>query len=93
LNELIGFNPNGNFDRVSALIMIMILKEDMFQYTEKKQIDKVKTLAEDAFFNRNFDVRRTKLAISASGIATNRSKDREPGMQYETLLKKDIKNS
>lgn len=93
LNELIGFNPNGNFDRVSALIMVMILKEDMYQYTEKKQIDKVKTLAEDAFFNRNFDVRKTKLAISGNGIATNRAKDREPGMQFETLLKKDIKNS
>jgi hypothetical protein len=54
LKELINFNPDGNFDRVSALIMLMILKEDKIKFAEKKQRDKVKTIADDDFFARNF---------------------------------------
>lgn len=66
LNELLNFNTNGNFDRVSALIMTMIIKEEKYVYSEKKQKKKVETLAEDDFFSRNYDKikKPTKLQIN-----------------------------
>tara|TARA_R110000744_G_scaffold87840_2_gene171410 strand:- start:11120 stop:13465 length:2346 start_codon:yes stop_codon:yes gene_type:complete len=50
LRELLNFNKNGNFDRVSALIMLMILKEEKVKYVERAQKAKVKSLADDPFF-------------------------------------------
>lgn len=94
LNELINYNSTGNFDRISALIMVMILKEDMYQFTEKKQVDKVKTLAEDDFFGRNFNPAKTRLSINGNGITTHRTKEREQNrMQFETLIQNNKKNS
>jgi hypothetical protein len=55
LRELMNYNANGNFDRVSALIMLMILKEERIKYIERKQKEKIDTLLEDDFFKRNFD--------------------------------------
>lgn len=54
LRELMNYNPNGNFDRVSALIMLMILKEDRFKQIESRKKDKVKDLSQDPFFDRNY---------------------------------------
>jgi hypothetical protein len=55
LRELINFDPkHGNFDRISALIMLMIIKEDKVKTLEKRQQDKVDSLANDPFFSRNF---------------------------------------
>ena len=56
LDELITFNPDvGNYDRVSALIMVMILREEMTKYVADKQKDRVKDLSDDDFFDRNFN--------------------------------------
>ena len=56
LDELITFNPEmGNYDRVSALIMVMILKEEMSRNVMDKQKKKIKSLSDDPFFSRNFD--------------------------------------
>lgn len=53
LNELINYRPEqGNYDRISALLMIMILKEDMHKVTENRKKKKVETLSEDPFFNK-----------------------------------------
>lgn len=54
LRELINFNPDGNFDRVSALIMLMILREDRIKYMTKKQEKKIQELSSDPFFERHF---------------------------------------
>jgi len=55
LQELMNFHPkNGNFDRVSAMIMVMIIKEDKTLTFEKTQVEKVETLANDDFFKRNY---------------------------------------
>tara|TARA_R110002153_G_scaffold6071_1_gene27818 strand:+ start:11577 stop:13919 length:2343 start_codon:yes stop_codon:yes gene_type:complete len=57
LLELISYNEDGNFDRVSGMIMLMILREDKLKYAFKKQQAKVETLLEDDdFFNRNYGV-------------------------------------
>ena len=55
IRELMNFNMDGNFDRVSAMIMVMILKEERLKYAEKKQREKIETLLDDDFFKRNFD--------------------------------------
>lgn len=54
LRELINYNPKGNTDRISALIMLMILKEDKIKYIQRRQEEKIKELSEDSFFNRNY---------------------------------------
>ena len=58
IEECIKWNSDGNFDRVSAGGMLFILREDRYKRTQSaiankdKQID---TLANDNFFNRNFN--------------------------------------
>ena len=54
LEEMITFNKDGNFDRVSAMIMVMIIKEDLFKFVDRKQKEKVKSLSQDSFFTRNY---------------------------------------
>jgi hypothetical protein len=54
IQELMNYNPNGNFDRVSALIMVMILREDKIKFISKRQEQKVKDLADDDFFTSNY---------------------------------------
>jgi hypothetical protein len=55
LRELMSFNSTGNFDRVSALIMLMILREERVKYVERRQKEKVASLLEDDFFSRNYN--------------------------------------
>jgi len=56
LQELIYYDPNGNYDRISALGMLLILKEDKYNIyrnkTEKKTV--VKTLSADDFFTSRY---------------------------------------
>lgn len=61
LRELLLFNPNGNFDRISSLGMLMLLREDRMvscggdiNHTQEVRIDYV---ADDDFFKRNYDKR------------------------------------
>lgn len=62
LEELALWNPDGNFDRVSALGMLMLLREDkMILYdgnlSKSRDITPKDYLGNDDFFNRNFDKR------------------------------------
>lgn len=53
LKEIIGWNPDDNFDDISALIMLMIYREDRLQfrnYVTKKQVASV---TNDPFFDRH----------------------------------------
>jgi len=65
VEELIQWNPDGNFDRISAMGMTMIYREDLKRFETKSQETHIKTLADDPFFSRhgfgssqNFDVSR-----------------------------------
>lgn len=60
IRELMNFNTDGNFDRVSAMIMVMIIKEERIKFVERKQRQKVATLLDDDFFSRNFEQRIQK---------------------------------
>lgn len=59
LEELIKYNPkHGNYDRIFALIMLLILVEDRHRIISEQlnSIDKPKKLVEqDDFFNRNYN--------------------------------------
>lgn len=53
IQETIAWNPEGNFDRVSAIGMLMILREDRAKL-EVSLVQNQKTIAEDKFFNKHF---------------------------------------
>jgi hypothetical protein len=54
LKELIFWNSDGNFDRVSALMMLMILKEDRFKLVASEEEDRINDLGNHSFFNRHY---------------------------------------
>ena len=57
LEECIYWNPDGNFDRVSAAGMLFILREDRFKRTKtakENQHKQVSKLANDPFFSKNY---------------------------------------
>jgi hypothetical protein len=53
LKELILWNSDGNYDRVSALGMLMLLKKDMLKLNLELE-SPTKTLAQDPFWSRNY---------------------------------------
>lgn len=60
IKELINFNNDGNFDRISAMGMLMLLREDkMITYQgniskEKQERESASYLGNDPFFSRNY---------------------------------------
>lgn len=57
IEEYIKWNADGNFDRVSAGIMLFILREDRYrriQGLKEQRTTKIKSLANDPFFSRNW---------------------------------------
>jgi hypothetical protein len=67
LQELAQWNPDGNFDRVSAMGMLMLLREDILRLSGPEGVnttekDDSEDLANDDFFTRNFaDTKREEL--------------------------------
>ena len=61
IKELINYNSEGNFDRISAMGMLMLLREDkMIRYQgdvsrEKQEKASSDYAGNDPFFNRNYD--------------------------------------
>ena len=60
IKELIGYNTEGNFDRISAMGMLMLLREDkMIMYQgnvskERQESAMSSYLGNDPFFSRNY---------------------------------------
>jgi len=52
IKELIAWNPDGNFDRISAMGMVMIYRQHLLKYDVKDLIQQKKTIYNDPFFNR-----------------------------------------
>lgn len=69
VKEAIGWNPDGNFDRVSAMGMLMILREEYKKYklqiTDDMNNGRKLDIADDPFFNLNYtkDMDKKKLAM------------------------------
>lgn len=57
LEELEQWNSDGNFDRVSAMDMVMILREDRMKHMMNKEKDELEYIEEDSFIAKNFDKR------------------------------------
>jgi hypothetical protein len=58
IEEAIKWNSDGNFDRISAAGMLFILREDRYKRIQtaiENQDFKVKSLATDNFFNKNYN--------------------------------------
>jgi hypothetical protein len=51
ITELIMWNPDGNFDRVSALIMLMWLDSTMYKEVTQR-VEEVKTFLDDPYFEK-----------------------------------------
>lgn len=68
IKELIGYNPLGNFDRISAMGMLMLLREDkLILYNgvvsrEKSERNSSSYLGNDPFFKKNYDDRLSKFS-------------------------------
>ncbi len=60
LKECLSWNPDGNFDRVSAMNMVMILRYDLLGTLSSRKEPNPVTLANDEFFKKNFDNRFSK---------------------------------
>lgn len=66
LKELINYNAEGNFDRISSMGMLMLLREDkMITYQgniskERQELAMKDYLGEDPFFTRNYPVNLEK---------------------------------
>lgn len=63
LKELINFNYKRNADRISAMIILMILREDKLKYIETRKNKTIKSLGEDDFFNRNYNIHTKQYSI------------------------------
>lgn len=62
IQETIAWNIEGNFDRVSAIGMLMILREDRAKL-EVSMVENKQTIANDKFFNKHFNKFKTNNAI------------------------------
>lgn len=58
LKELIAWNPDINCDRVSAMGMVMILRAELEKHEVRTTEAKIKTLANDPFFERTYGLNR-----------------------------------
>ena len=54
IKEMISYNPDINVDRVSALSILMILREDRVKYTEISKKSSVVTKSQDKMWDRAF---------------------------------------
>ncbi len=66
IEELIYWNPDGNFDRVSSAGMLFLLREDRLKRSEvakDNQYKDIQTLSNDAFFTKNYKSKTTKPPI------------------------------
>lgn len=57
IKELISWNPDGNFDRVSAMGMLMILREDRLKYLGNYRGVNSTRFEKDSFFDRHIKTR------------------------------------
>jgi hypothetical protein len=54
IRELMTYNGNGNYDRISCMIMLMISREDKLKFLNRAQKERVEVIEEDPFFSRTY---------------------------------------
>jgi hypothetical protein len=68
LKELLAWNADDNFDRISAMGMLMVLRADREKYEQHKYEDKIKTLFDDPWFRRYGSHPRGKVVNPAKDL-------------------------
>jgi hypothetical protein len=63
LKEAAMWNPDGNFDRISALGMLMILREEMMSRINKTYDNEVNEFVASKFFKKHYDKNHVKKII------------------------------
>jgi hypothetical protein len=77
IRECIAWNPDINTDRVSAMDMVMILREDRAKYTDKfeedKNIDVTSYFHDDPFLDDNWQkaMRKSEHRVDTSDVDFN----------------------
>jgi len=75
IRELISWNPDDNFDRISAMGMLMILRADRAKFEQSKYEDKIKTIADDPWFKKFMGAPKQKIKNPAKSLG---------GLRYTT---------
>lgn len=68
LKELLAWNPDDNFDRISAMGMVMILRADREKFEQHRFEEKVKTVLDDPWFKRMGTFPKTKVVNPAKSF-------------------------
>ena len=53
LKETIAWNPDDNYDDISALVMLMIMREDRLQFKNRLARKQIADVTSDSFFGRH----------------------------------------
>jgi hypothetical protein len=61
IRELISWNPDDNFDRISAMGMLMILRADRAKFEQNRYEDKIKTITDDPWFKKFMGAPKQKI--------------------------------
>lgn len=61
LREYLSFSKDGNFDRISAMNMVAILRNQRIKFINKKQEEKVNRFINSGFFERNYTKPKKRL--------------------------------
>jgi len=69
LKEAMMWNPDGNFDRISAMGMLMLYKEDLARIDTGLKEVSVNTKTQDIFFTRMFKPKTDNLVNLSSGYS------------------------
>ena len=70
MRELIGWNSDGNFDRVSALQALMIYREERAKYIIDMKEDNVDV---NDYFMRNYKPNKNRYSIALEYLKNNKT--------------------
>ena len=71
IKELIAWNPDDNYDRISAMSAVMILRADREKYEQFKYQEKIKGILDDPWFKK-FGGSKTKVINPAKSLGSIR---------------------
>ena len=69
IKELISYTPDINVDRIMALIMTMIYREDVFKYIDMMKSESVITKSSDKFWDRAFNNKHYNRGLQSLSMA------------------------
>ena len=68
LKECLQWNPDGNFDRISAMGMLLILRMDRLQMIEMTKNEQHKQVTGDDFWDRPFNNKKSRYSVLSKSV-------------------------